>query len=48
LFLGFIGGNLAEEPFILFGRVASILYFFFLFLLEKPFFIFFKKQKGRQ
>jgi quinol-cytochrome oxidoreductase complex cytochrome b subunit len=34
LFLGYIGGNVAEEPFIFAGRVASVLYFFLIILLE--------------
>lgn len=33
-FLGYIGGNVAEEPFIFAGRVFSFLYFVLLVLLE--------------
>lgn len=40
LFLGYIGGNLAEEPFITAGRIASISYFFLLLFLEIPFCLF--------
>jgi hypothetical protein len=39
LFLGYIGGNVAEDPFIFAGRVASFFYFLFLFLLEFPVFL---------
>lgn len=38
LFLGYIGGNVAEEPFIFAGRVFSFLYFFLILLLELDYF----------
>lgn len=34
IFLGFIGGNVAEEPFITAGQIAAVSYFFLLFLME--------------
>lgn len=34
IFLGFIGGNVAEDPFIFAGRLASVFYFALLFLLD--------------
>jgi len=33
IFLGFLGGSPAEEPFIFFSRVCSILYFFYFILI---------------
>jgi ubiquinol-cytochrome c reductase cytochrome b subunit len=47
IFLGFLGGSPADDPFIFFSRVASILYsLYFIFFI--PFLIFIELQLNKK